>query len=82
MIIPIRCTSCSKVLADKWLWYVKKCKDKEEDKDESSSSHEGNEKKKIYFDKQMTGPILDELGLTRYCCRRVFLSHVDLIDSI
>ncbi|MCD6464211.1 DNA-directed RNA polymerase subunit N [Candidatus Woesearchaeota archaeon] len=26
--------------------------------------------------------VLDNLGLTRYCCRAVFLSHVDLIDTI
>lgn len=25
---------------------------------------------------------LDELGLDRYCCRRMILSHVDLIDDI
>lgn len=25
---------------------------------------------------------LDELGLTDMCCRRMFLSQVDLIDSI
>ena len=25
--------------------------------------------------------ILDELGLDRYCCRALFLGHVDLIDS-
>jgi len=24
---------------------------------------------------------LDELGLERYCCRTIFLSHVDLIDD-
>lgn len=24
--------------------------------------------------------ILDELGLQRYCCRALFLGHVDLID--
>lgn len=24
--------------------------------------------------------ILDELGLERYCCRAVFLGHVDLIE--
>jgi DNA-directed RNA polymerase subunit N len=24
--------------------------------------------------------VLDELGLERYCCRAVFLGHVDLID--
>ncbi len=26
--------------------------------------------------------ILDELGLERYCCRAVFLGHVDLIDTV
>ena len=25
--------------------------------------------------------VLDELGLERYCCRSVFLGHVDLIDT-
>ena len=24
--------------------------------------------------------ILDELGLERYCCRALFLGHIDLID--
>ncbi len=26
--------------------------------------------------------VLDELGLERYCCRALFLGHVDLIDSV
>jgi len=26
--------------------------------------------------------VLDELGLERYCCRALFLGHVDLIDTI
>ncbi|EQD61918.1 RNA polymerase, N/8 Kd subunit [mine drainage metagenome] len=26
--------------------------------------------------------VLDELGLTRYCCRRTMLSHVDLLDDV
>lgn len=25
---------------------------------------------------------LDELGLTRYCCRRMLLTHVDLIEKL
>lgn len=28
------------------------------------------------------GKILDELGLKRYCCRQVFLGHVDLLREI
>ena len=26
--------------------------------------------------------VLDELGLERYCCRALFMGHVDLIDTI
>lgn len=29
-----------------------------------------------------SGKVLDELGIKRYCCRRMFLSHVDLIDEV
>ncbi|MBN1502755.1 DNA-directed RNA polymerase subunit N [Candidatus Woesearchaeota archaeon] len=25
---------------------------------------------------------LDELGLERYCCRAMFMGHVDLIDTV
>ncbi|MEM2933710.1 MAG: DNA-directed RNA polymerase subunit N [Halobacteria archaeon] len=27
------------------------------------------------------GKVLDELGITRYCCRRMLLSHVEFIDT-
>lgn len=26
--------------------------------------------------------ILDEMGMTRYCCRRMFISQVDVIDDL
>ena len=26
--------------------------------------------------------VLDELGLKRYCCRALFLGHVELIDTV
>lgn len=25
--------------------------------------------------------VMDELGLERYCCRGIFLGHVDLLDN-
>tara|TARA_B100000925_G_scaffold230735_1_gene179293 strand:+ start:622 stop:825 length:204 start_codon:yes stop_codon:yes gene_type:complete len=25
---------------------------------------------------------LDELGIDRYCCRRMFVSHIELIDEV
>tara|TARA_B100000287_G_scaffold41916_1_gene38001 strand:+ start:16203 stop:16439 length:237 start_codon:yes stop_codon:yes gene_type:complete len=28
------------------------------------------------------GEVLDELGFKRYCCRRMFVGHIDLIDEV
>jgi len=28
------------------------------------------------------GKVLDDLKITRYCCRRMFLSHVEIIDEV
>ena len=29
-----------------------------------------------------TSKIMDELGIERYCCRKIFISHVALIDEL
>jgi DNA-directed RNA polymerase subunit N len=39
---------------------------------------EFNEKAKKGEDKKK---LMDDLGLERYCCRALFLGHVDLIDT-
>ncbi|OPY21479.1 MAG: DNA-directed RNA polymerase subunit N [Methanomethylovorans sp. PtaU1.Bin093] len=26
--------------------------------------------------------VMDDLGITRYCCRRILLSHVELVDTL
>ena len=26
--------------------------------------------------------VLDDLGLERYCCRRMYVSHIELIDEV
>ena len=40
----------------------------------------------VYKDKVAKGKskkeVMTELGIDRYCCRSVFLSHVDLVDDI
>ncbi len=28
------------------------------------------------------GKVLDDLGIKRYCCRRMFLAQIDVIDEI
>ena len=40
----------------------------------------------IYKDRVERGEdpeeVLDDLGIERYCCRRMFLTHKDLIDDV
>ena len=77
MIIPIRCMNCGNVLADKWLTYQEKVK-----------QLRGTSKPTpIYMDGKSIPDtaelkVLNALGLTRYCCRKHMLTHVDLIDKI
>ena len=59
MIIPIRCWTCGKPIAQFWEEY-------------KTRAEKGESKQKI----------LDSLKLDRYCCRQMFLGHVDLIDTV
>ena len=77
MIIPIRCMNCGKLIADKWRFYQKKLREMKGDQAEE----------RVYFD-GTTIPvtaekqILQAMGITRSCCRKHFLTQVDLIDKI
>ena len=59
MIIPVRCFTCGKLIADKWEEFTQRV-------------NTGEDSKKV----------LDSLGITRYCCRRMIMSHVDISDNI
>lgn len=87
MIIPIKCFTCGKVLADKWNYFNTKSMEldaKVNTKDltvEDLAITDSNNKEN-YFDSKRKGEILDKLGLTKLCCRRHMLGHVDLVDII
>jgi DNA-directed RNA polymerase subunit N (RpoN/RPB10) len=76
MIIPIKCFSCGNVLADKYLYYVKEVNKKklEQGKDRDDIEYLTTDNIK----KTAEGEILDDLGLTKTCCRRHMLTHVDI----
>lgn len=85
MIIPIRCFTCNKVLANKWEYYKQKIQSKEEETKNTKVTKESlkiENNREIYFSETYKGDILDELNITKICCRRHFLGHVDLIDLI
>jgi DNA-directed RNA polymerase subunit N (RpoN/RPB10) len=74
MIIPVLCFTCGKPLADKYDYYVE-----EVNKLKATLVTRDNAPQ---FDELRTGPILDKLGLKRYCCRRHMLTTVDMMDTI
>ncbi|NDB81779.1 MAG: DNA-directed RNA polymerase subunit N [Alphaproteobacteria bacterium] len=74
MIIPIRCISCNAVIAGKWLAYLEKVK-----KYRQESGKTEMEYLTATTVKTAEGKALDDLKITKTCCRRHFLSHVDLL---
>ena len=76
MIIHVKCFTCGNLIANKYLFYL----------NETSKRKQFPEKKNttiVYFDdehkdKSVEGEVLDELYLTKQCCRRHMLTHVDI----
>ena len=85
MIIPVRCFTCGKVIGNKWNYYKTKREEQEENNKTSPKQQEsqGSSSADVkYFDNNKMGKVLDDLGLSRMCCRRMVMSHVDLIQNI
>lgn len=76
MIIPVKCFTCGKVLADKYMFYTTKVREMKLSKSQDLD-------KVIYLDKDNIKKtpealVLDSVGLTKMCCRRHMLTHVDI----
>ena len=77
MIIPVKCFTCGKVLADKYRFYlaevrkIKLSRDLDVDKVIYLTAE--------YIDKTPEGEVMDALKLTKMCCRRHMLTHVDIV---
>lgn len=74
MIFPIRCVSCNSVIAGKYLSYLEKVKQYRRENGKTDMEYLTSTTVKT-----AEGKALDDLKVTRVCCRRHFLSHVDLI---
>lgn len=76
MIIPVKCFTCGKVLADKYRYYQSQVR-------ELKLSQSMDIDKVVYLTqenikKTPEGIVMDNLGLNKMCCRRHMLSHVDI----
>jgi DNA-directed RNA polymerase I, II, and III subunit RPABC5 len=76
MIIPIKCFTCGKVIANKYRFYCEEVRKRK-------LARDMDVEKVIYLtkefrDKTPEGEVLDELNMNKMCCRRHFLTHVDI----
>lgn len=69
VIIPVRCFTCGKVISEVYEEYKKRY-------EEYKKAVDAGEKPK-----EIPKQILDDLGVDRYCCRRMILTHVDLLSE-
>jgi DNA-directed RNA polymerase subunit N (RpoN/RPB10) len=81
MIIPVKCFTCGMVIANKYRFYVEEVRKKKLAKGFNKDSI--NFDKVIYLTKEFhektpEGEVLDELNMKKMCCRRHFLTHVDI----
>jgi DNA-directed RNA polymerase I, II, and III subunit RPABC5 len=76
MIIPIKCFTCGNVLADKYRFYTEEVRKRKLAK--SMDVDKVLYLTKEFHDKTPEGEVLDELNMTKMCCRRHFLTHVDI----
>lgn len=81
MIIPVKCFTCGNVIADKYRHYLEEVRKIKMSK--VSSGEPMDVEKVIYLTKENhektpEGIVLDNLGMFRMCCRRHFLTHVDI----
>jgi DNA-directed RNA polymerase subunit N (RpoN/RPB10) len=77
MIIPVRCFNCGKLLGDKYTFYQNELRKLKGSKYADATYFEGKE-----IPKTPEATVFEKLGLTRYCCKKTLLTHVDLIEKI
>jgi DNA-directed RNA polymerase subunit N (RpoN/RPB10) len=81
MIIPIKCFTCGMVIANKYRYYQEQVRKKKLAMRGNSESIDID--KVLYLTKEFAektpeGEVLDELNMKKMCCRRHFLTHVDI----
>jgi|TARA_B110000285_G_scaffold31404_1_gene32478 DNA-directed RNA polymerase subunit N (RpoN/RPB10) len=78
MIIPVKCFTCGNVIGSKYLYYLEEVakKKKEAEMDPTNISYLSEKRQ----DLSIEGEVLDNLTLTKQCCRRHLLTHVDIFS--
>lgn len=81
MIIPVKCFTCGNVIANKYRYYQAEVRKRKLAKSVGKDSTDIDKVlylTKEFHDKTPEGEVLDELNMKKMCCRRHFLTHVDI----
>ncbi len=81
MIIPIRCFTCGKTIAHLWEPYHQRVQEIALQEREDDQKHRFVNIETLR-QKTPEGKALDELGVSRYCCRRMMMCNVDLVEKL
>lgn len=97
MLIPVRCVTCGKVISDKWNAYLSALAELEASapSDTSGDARDAADERsagrtapsRLLCAREVpkvspAGRVLNQLGITKICCRRHFLTNVDMLDSM
>ena len=95
MLIPVKCYSCGKVLANKYVYFqnqleIKKKELKQNSVNNINDNDNNNDNNDPLFininatviKKTIAGEIMDDLGLIRICCRKTLLTSINIVDEI
>jgi len=76
MLIPVKCFTCGNVIGDKYIYFQEKVIEIKIERKINPEMIQYLDETKI--DKTVEGDVLDRLKITRICCRRHMLTHVNI----
>jgi DNA-directed RNA polymerase I, II, and III subunit RPABC5 len=76
MLIPVKCFTCGTVIGDKYVYYQEEVIKIKIQRQINPDVIQYLDHTKI--DKTVEGEVLDTLRLTKLCCRRHMLTHVNI----
>ena len=86
MLIPVKCYSCGKVLANKYVYFQNQLEIKKKELKKNSVDDNSDP---LFIDinapivkKTIAGEIMDDLGLIRIWCRKTLLTSINIVDEI
>ena len=75
VLMPIRCHSCGKVVSAKYKYYLEKLKEKDIPEEPQLHTQVNITEESVH------SKILKELGITKMCCRILFITAIEIYGN-